>query len=61
VSLPREFREETSTSAVVDVAELDVFYHNLPSYQPEPTGDSRMAEEMMLRNQSHSLLSRLVR
>ena len=31
----------------MDVAELDVLYRNLPSYQPEPAGDSRMAEEMM--------------
>ena len=46
-SLPGGFREETSTSAVVDAAELDVLYHNFPSYQLEPTGDSRMAEVMM--------------
>ena len=47
MSLPGEFREETSTSAIVDVAELDVLYRNLPSNQPEPAGDSRVAEEMM--------------
>jgi len=48
VSLTRGFREETSTSAIVDTAELDVLYHNLPSYQPEPTVDSRMAEETVV-------------
>ena len=37
-----------STSAVADAAELDVLYHNLPSYQPEPAVDSRMAEEMVV-------------
>jgi len=47
-SLPEEFREETSTSITVDVAELDVLYHNLPSYQPEPVGDSKVTEEMMV-------------
>ena len=46
-SLPEEFREETSTSTVVDVAELDVLYRNLPSYQPDPADDSKVAEEMM--------------
>jgi len=30
----------------VDVAELDVLYHDLPSYQPEPAGDVTAAEEM---------------
>jgi len=44
-SLPGEFREETSTSAATDTAELDVLYHNLPSYQPEPAGDSKVTEE----------------
>jgi len=47
-SLPEEFRGETSTSAVVDVVELDFLYRNLPSYQPEPAGDSKVAEEMMV-------------
>ena len=47
-SLPREFRKETSTSAVVDAAELDFLYRNLPSYQAEPAGDSKVAEEMMV-------------
>ena len=46
-SFPGKFREETSTSAVVDVAELDVLYRKLSSYQPEPAGDSKVAEEMM--------------
>ena len=46
-SLLGEFREEASTSAAVDVTELDVLYRNLPSYQPKPTGDSKMAEEMV--------------
>ena len=45
-SLPGKFREETSTSAAVNVAELDVLYRDLPSYQPEPDGDSMVAEEM---------------
>ena len=30
-----------------NVAELDVLYHNLPSYQPEPDGGSKEAEETM--------------
>ena len=30
--LSGEVREETSTSAIVDVAELDVLYHDLPPY-----------------------------
>ena len=37
--LSREVREETSTSATVDVTELDVLYHDLPSYQTESVGD----------------------
>ena len=37
---------ETSTSVTVDVAELDVLNRDLPSYQPEPSGDSMVAEEM---------------
>jgi len=47
-SLPGEFRKEASTSVIVDVAELDVLYRNLPSYQPEPVGDSKVAEEMVV-------------
>ena len=47
-SFLEEFRGETSTSAAVDVAELDVLYRNLPSYQPEPVGDSKVAEEMVV-------------
>jgi len=39
--------EGTSTSATVNVEELDILYRNLPSYQPEPAGDSKVAEEMM--------------
>ena len=46
-SLPVEFKEEISTSAVVDIAELDVLYRNLPSYQPEPATDSKVVEEMI--------------
>jgi len=45
-SLSGEFREEPSASATVEVAELDVLYRDLPSYQPEPVGDSMVAEEM---------------
>ena len=30
----------------MDVAELDVLYRNLPSYQPEPAGDFIAAGEM---------------
>ena len=30
----------------MDVSELDVLYRDLPSYQPEPTGDVMAAEEM---------------
>ena len=47
VGFPGKFREEASTSAAVDVTELDVLYHNLPSYQPEPAGGSKEAEEMV--------------
>ena len=32
----------------MDAVELDILYHNLPSYQPEPAGDSKVAEEMMV-------------
>ena len=46
-SLPGEFREETSTSVAVNVAELDVLYRNLPSHQPEPVDDSKVTEEVM--------------
>ena len=46
-SLLEEFRGETSTSATVDAAELDAFYRNLPSYQPEPASESKVAEETM--------------
>ena len=45
-SLFGEFREETSTSAAVDIAELDILYRDLPSYKPEPTGDSMATGEM---------------
>jgi len=44
-SLSEESREETSASATVDVAELNLWYCDLPSYQPEPAGDSMVAEE----------------
>jgi len=47
-SLPEKFSGEISTSATVDVAELDILYQNLPSYQPEPAGDSKVAEEMIV-------------
>ena len=47
VSLPEGFREETSTSTTAAATELDVLYHNLPSYQLQPTGDSRVVKEMM--------------
>jgi len=46
-SLPGEFREETSTSAATDAVKLDVLYRNLPSYQPEPANDFKVAEETM--------------
>ena len=35
--LPEGIKGEASTSVATDVAELDVLYHDLPSYQPEPT------------------------
>jgi len=38
--------EETSTSAAVDISELDILYRDLPSYQPEPVGDFMAAGEM---------------
>jgi len=31
-------RGDASTSAITDVAELDILYHDLPSYRPEPAG-----------------------
>ena len=31
-------RGEASTSIAVDAAELDVLYHDLPTYRPESTG-----------------------
>jgi len=31
----------------MDIAELDVLYRHLPSYQPEPAGDSMVVEEEM--------------
>jgi len=34
-----------STSATVDVVELDVLYRDLPPYQPESAGDFAAAEE----------------
>ena len=40
-------RGETSTSAATDVAELDILYHDLPSYQSEPAGGVKEAEEMV--------------
>jgi len=48
MSLPGDFREEISTSTVANAAELDVLYHNLPSYQPEPAVDSRMTKETVV-------------
>ena len=45
--LPGTTRGETSTSAATDIAELDVLYHNLPSYHPEPASGSKEAEEMV--------------
>ena len=38
-------RGEASTSAAMDIAELDALYHDLPSYQPEPAGEVKEAEE----------------
>jgi len=43
--LPKRIRGEASTSDATDVAELDVLYHDLPSYQPEPAGGVKEAEE----------------
>jgi len=37
-SLRKGVRGEASTSTVVDAAELDVLYHDLPTYRPESTG-----------------------
>jgi len=45
-SLSGVFREKTSTSTAVDVAELDVLYRDLPPYQPEVAGDVTAVEEM---------------
>jgi len=43
--LPEGIRSETSTSAATDVAALDALYHDLPSYQSEPAGGVKDAEE----------------
>jgi len=43
--LSEEVREETSTSAMLDTAELDALYRDLPSYQPKSVGDLANAEE----------------
>ena len=43
--LSEEVREEISTSATLGTVELDVLYHDLPSYQPESVGDLATAEE----------------
>jgi len=59
--LPEGIRGETSTSAATDVAELDVLNHNLPSYQPDPIGRSKEAEETVAAEPTYSQLNRLVR
>ena len=46
--LPEGIRGKASTSAAMDVAELDVLYHDLPSYQPEPAGGVKEAEETVV-------------
>ena len=43
--LLEEVGEETSTSAMLDAAEFDALYYDLPSYQPEPIGDLTTTEE----------------
>jgi len=43
-NLPEENRGEVSTSTATDAAELDVLYHGLPSYQPEPASDLKETE-----------------
>ena len=48
VNLREGIRGETSTSAATNVAELDVLYHNLPSYQPEPADGVKEAEETIV-------------
>ena len=56
--LPGEIRGETSISAAMDVAELDVLYHNLPSYQPEPASGVKETEEIVI---TEPILSQLHR
>jgi len=48
--LPGIIRGKTSTSATTDVAELDVLYHNLRSYQPEFVVDLKRLRRWWLRN-----------
>jgi len=43
--LPEGIRNEASTSAATNVAELDALYHDLSSYQPEPAGGVKEAEK----------------
>ena len=44
-------------SAAVDVAELDVLYRDLSSYQSEPAGESMVAEEMRVALSSTELIT----
>ena len=46
--LPERIRGDASTSAITDVVELDILYHDLPSYRPEPAGGVKEAEEMVV-------------
>ena len=46
--LLERIRGKASTSAATDVAELNVLYHDLPSYQPEPTGGVKEVEETVV-------------
>ena len=46
--LPEGIRGDASTLAVIDVVELDILYHDLPSYQSKPAGGVKEAEEMVV-------------
>ena len=59
--LPDGIRSDASTSAATDVAELDILYHDLPSYRPEPAGGVKEAEEKVVTEPISLLIASVVR
>ena len=47
-NLPEGIRGEVSISTTADAAELDVLYHGLPSYHPEPGSDFKETEGIVV-------------